>query len=163
MVDPVLKVALRHLRAVKSERPTGAEPVEFTEWRERIAASLDALARVLRFEEDRVRARAEAAAARAQADEIRMPRMNAVVERWVQTCRRELMDRALVWNQRHLLHALREFERFYHVHRPHQGIANTRPLNPLPPPIVDPDQIACLEVRRRDRLGGLLHTYENAA
>ncbi len=94
---------------------------------------------------------------------VRMPRMNAVVERWVQTCRRELMDRALVWSQRHLLHALREFERFYHVHRPHQGIANTRPLNPLPPPIVDPDQIACLEVRRRDRLGGLLHTYENAA
>lgn len=71
VVDPVLKVALRHLRAVKSERPTGAEPVEFAEWRERIAASLDALARVLRFEEDRVRARAEAAAARAQADEIR--------------------------------------------------------------------------------------------
>jgi hypothetical protein len=26
----------------------------------------------------------------------------------VQTCRRELLDRALIWNQRHLLHALRE-------------------------------------------------------
>jgi transposase InsO family protein len=44
---------------------------------------------------------------------IRMPRMNAVIERWVQTCRRELLDRTLVWNQAHLLHALREFERFY--------------------------------------------------
>ncbi|WP_406729170.1 integrase core domain-containing protein [Streptomyces sp. GD-15H] len=93
---------------------------------------------------------------------VRMPRMNAVMERWVQTCRRELPDRALIWDQRHLLHALREFERFYNVHRPHQGIANAHPLNPLPPPIADPDQIARLEVRR-DRLGGLLHEYEHAA
>ncbi|CAM5740919.1 integrase core domain-containing protein [Streptomyces hirsutus] len=96
---------------------------------------------------------------------VRMPRMNAVMERWVQACRRKLLDRTLVWDQRHLLHALREFERFYNVHRPHQGIANARPLNPLPrrSPIADPDRIACLEVRRRDRLGGLLHEYEHAA
>jgi hypothetical protein len=37
---------------------------------------------------------------------------------WVQTCRRELLDRMLIWNQRHLLHALREFECFYNEHRP---------------------------------------------
>ncbi|GAA1163133.1 hypothetical protein GCM10009664_34120 [Kitasatospora gansuensis] len=71
MVDPVLKAALRHLRVVKSQRPTGAEPGEFADWRERIAETLDALALVLRFEEDQVRARAEAVSARAQADEIR--------------------------------------------------------------------------------------------
>ncbi|HWG63805.1 MAG TPA: ATP-binding protein [Streptosporangiaceae bacterium] len=41
---------------------------------------------------------------------VRMPRMNSVMERWVQTCRRELLDRTLIWNQSHLLHALREFE-----------------------------------------------------
>ncbi|WP_234436248.1 transposase [Streptomyces sp. NRRL S-813] len=85
------------------------------------------------------------------------------MERWVQTCRHELLDRTLIWNQRHLLYVLREFERFYNFHRPHQGIANARPLNPLPPPIADPDQIACLEVRRRDRLGGILHEDEHAA
>ena len=54
--------------------------------------------------------------------------MNSIMERWVQTCRRELLDRTLIWNQRHLLHALREFEQFYNAHRPHQGIANARPL-----------------------------------
>jgi putative transposase len=43
---------------------------------------------------------------------IQMPRMNAIMERWVQTCRRELLDRTLIWNQAHLLHALREFEHF---------------------------------------------------
>jgi hypothetical protein len=39
--------------------------------------------------------------------------MNAVMERWVRTCRRELLDRTLILNQRHLLHALREYEIFY--------------------------------------------------
>jgi putative transposase len=43
---------------------------------------------------------------------VQMPKMNAVMERWVLTCRRELLDRTLIWNQRHLLHALREFEQF---------------------------------------------------
>jgi transposase len=38
---------------------------------------------------------------------VRMPRMNSIMERWVQTCRRELLDRTLIWNQSHLLHALR--------------------------------------------------------
>jgi transposase InsO family protein len=91
---------------------------------------------------------------------IRMPRMNSIMERWVQTCRRELLDRTLIWNQPHLLHALREFEHFYNGHRPHQGIANTRPLQPLPEPLADPDRIASLDIRRHDRLGGVLHEYQ---
>ncbi|MGH3281892.1 MAG: integrase core domain-containing protein [Trebonia sp.] len=96
--------------------------------------------------------------------EVRMPRMNSIMERWVQTCRRELLDRTLTWNQSHLLHALREFEHFCNGHRPHQGIANARPLQPLPEPLADPDRIACLyDIRRRDRLGGVLHEYRHAA
>ena len=94
---------------------------------------------------------------------VRMPRMNSIMERWVQTCRRELLDRTLIWNQRHLLHALRELEEFYNGHRPHQGLANPRPLSPLPGKVVDPDEIARLDIRRRDRLGGVLHEYGHAA
>jgi transposase InsO family protein len=94
---------------------------------------------------------------------VRMPRMNSVMERWVQTCRRELLDRTLIWNQHHLLHALRQFEKFYNAHRPHQGIANARPLRPLPAPISDQDKIARLDIRRNDRLGGILHEYRHAA
>ncbi len=40
-------------------------------------------------------------------------------------------------NQQHLLHALRQYEHFYNTHRPHQGIANARPLQPLPQPTTD--------------------------
>jgi len=94
---------------------------------------------------------------------VRMPRMNAVMERWVRTCRRELLDRTLILNQRHLLHALREYEVFYNEHRPHQGIGNARPLVPLPEPIADPHRLARLNIHRRDRLDGILHEYEHAA
>ena len=94
---------------------------------------------------------------------VQMPRMNAVMERWVQTCRRELLDRTLIWNQQHLLHALREFEQFYNEHRPHQGISNARPLRGLPPPIPAPITATRLNVRRRDRLGGILHEYRHAS
>jgi hypothetical protein len=48
---------------------------------------------------------------------IQTPRMNSIMERWIQTCRGELLDRTLIWNQSHLLHALREFETFYNCHR----------------------------------------------
>ena len=94
---------------------------------------------------------------------VRIPRMNAIMERWIQTCRRELLDRTLVWDQAHLLHALREYERHYNVHRPHRGMSNSRPLRPLPEPITDPDKITHLDIRPRDRLGGIIHEYEHAA
>src|SRR4051794_25184535 len=94
---------------------------------------------------------------------VRMPRMNAVMERWVRTCRCELLDRTLIFNQGHLLHALREYEIFYNEHRPHQGIANARPLTPLPEPITDPHRLAHLNIHRCDRLGGILHEYDHAA
>jgi hypothetical protein len=78
-------------------------------------------------------------------------------------CRHELLDRTLIWNQRHLLHSLREFEHFYNEHRPHRTLRAAAPLRPLPEPITDPERIAHLDVRRRDRLGGTLHEYRNAA
>jgi hypothetical protein len=40
---------------------------------------------------------------------------------------------------------------------------NARPLQPLPVLLAAPDQIASLRIRRRDRLGGVLHEYQHAA
>jgi putative transposase len=94
---------------------------------------------------------------------IQMPRMNAIMERWIQSCRRELLDRTLIWNQAHLLHALYQYEKHHNAHRPHRGIANGRPLQPLPEPITDPATITHLDIRRRDRLGGIIHEYQHAA
>ena len=46
---------------------------------------------------------------------VQAPRMNSVMERWIGSCRRELLDRTLVWNQRHLMIVLREYEDFYNT------------------------------------------------
>jgi hypothetical protein len=89
--------------------------------------------------------------------------MNAIIERWIQSCRHELLDRALIWNQAHLLHALHQHEQHHNEHRPHRGISNARPLQPLPGPITSPDTVVHLNIRRHDRPGGIIHEYEHAA
>ena len=94
---------------------------------------------------------------------VRMPRMNSIMERWVRTCRRELLDRTLIWNERHLRHCLRQFELHYNEHRPHQAMRQAAPLRAVPAPITDPDRIARLDIRRNDRLGGIIHEYQHAA
>ena len=94
---------------------------------------------------------------------VRMARMNSIMERWVHSCRRELLDRCLLWNERHLRHALREYEQFYNEHRAHQALAQSAPLRAVPNPITDPERITDLDIRRRDRLGGVLHEYLHAA
>jgi putative transposase len=67
------------------------------------------------------------------------------------------------WTQPHLLHALREFESFYNEHRPHRTLGQAAPLRALPVPIADLDQITNLNIRRRDRLSGVLREYRYAA
>ncbi len=53
---------------------------------------------------------------------VRTPRMNAIAGRWTGGCRRELLDRTLVWNQAHLRRILRAYE----IHH------NQHPATPLP-------------------------------
>ena len=93
---------------------------------------------------------------------VRMPRMNSIIERWVKTLRIELLDRTLIWNEIHLRHVLREYERHCNQHRTHRSLAAAAPLRARPQPL-EPDQIERLTVRRRDRLGGVIHEYRHAA
>jgi transposase InsO family protein len=41
---------------------------------------------------------------------VATPRMNAITERWIGGCRRELLDRTLVWNQAQLRRLLSDYE-----------------------------------------------------
>jgi putative transposase len=87
---------------------------------------------------------------------VRAPQANAIAERFVGTVRRELLDRILIINQRHAAAVLREFERHYNDHRPHRTLGQAAPSRPLP-------RRATTEIpkiKRRDRLGGLLHEYQ---
>jgi putative transposase len=58
---------------------------------------------------------------------IQTPRMNAIIERWIGGCRRELLDRTLVWNQAHLRQVLSQYETHHNQHRPHCSLHGTAP------------------------------------
>jgi len=72
----------------------------------------------------------QAAGARVVRSAIQAPRMNSIMERWIGSCRRELLDRTLAWNQHHLMAILREYEGFYNTHRPHRTLNQAAPLRP---------------------------------
>jgi len=91
---------------------------------------------------------------------VQVPRMNSIMERWIGSCRRELLDRTLIWNLRHLMMVLREYEDFYNSHRPHRALDQAAPLRPLPDDVTDLDHF---RVRRHDRMGGVIHEYRLVA
>ena len=88
---------------------------------------------------------------------VRSPQANALAERFVRTVRTECLDWLLILNRRHLERVLRVYVDHYNTQRPHRGVG-------LRPP--DPTNLAATtvgEVRRHDRLGGLIHEYHRAA
>ncbi len=89
---------------------------------------------------------------------VRAPKANAIAERFVRTARAECLDWLLILNRRHLERVLRVYVHHYNTQRPHRALE-------LRPP--DPDRpsarAAQSDIRRRDRLGGLLHEYYRAA
>ena len=76
--------------------------------------------------------------------------MNSVMERYIGRCRRELLERTLVWSRRHLMTVLREYEDFCDIHRRHRAVNRAAPLRRLPDGVTGLDQ---LWVQRRDRAG----------
>ena len=100
----------------------------------------------------------QAAGVRVIRSAVQAPRMNSIMERWIGSCRRELLDRTLVWNQRHLMTVLREYED--NTHRPHRTLHQAAPLRPLPDGVTDLDHF---RVQRHDRTGGVIHEYHLVA
>src|SRR5450755_2656395 len=90
---------------------------------------------------------------------VRTPLMNAIIERWIGGCRRELLDRTLVWNQTHLRRILRAYEIHHNQHRPHRSLDAAAPLKPLPEP-VDLDRY---RVRRQTHTACLINEYRLVA
>jgi len=90
---------------------------------------------------------------------VRAPKANAIAERFIGTVRRECLDWLLILNRRHLEHVLRVFIDHYNLHRPH------RSLHLFPPAATSREcrVASSRELKRRDRLGGLIHEYSCAA
>jgi putative transposase len=84
------------------------------------------------------------------------PWQNGIAERWVGSCRRELLDHILALNERHLKRLLSQYTRYYHEDRTHLGLAKQTP-NGRVRSKASGHVISCA------RLGGLHHRYERAA
>jgi putative transposase len=93
---------------------------------------------------------------------IQAPNANAFAERWVRTVREECLDWMLIWGRRHLERVLGEYVRHYNDQRPHRSLA-LRPPRGIPSGSVRSAVAVTDRVRRRDRLGGLVHEYYDAA
>jgi transposase InsO family protein len=92
---------------------------------------------------------------------VQAPEANGIAERFVRTVRSECLDWLLILNARHLEHALKVFFRHYNSYRPHRSLGLDPPNGR--PPVKRTTSGEAINVRRRDRLGGLLHEYERAA
>jgi putative transposase len=84
------------------------------------------------------------------------PWQNGIAERWVESCRRDLLDHVIAFHERHLKRLLSDYVRYYHEDRTHLGLRKETPAG---------------RVRSTDRgtvvsqarLGGLHHRYGRAA
>ena len=89
---------------------------------------------------------------------VRAPQANAIAERWIGTLRRELLDRILILNRRHLEHVLTEYTMHFNQHRPHRTLQHAAPLRPLHRPR---HSSASASTPRSAR--GLIHEYAQVA
>ena len=88
---------------------------------------------------------------------LRSPNLNAYAERFVRSIKESCLDRMILFGERSLRRAVREFVAHYHFERNHQGLGNQ---------LLFPDRTAApssapIECRRR--LGGMLEYYHRRA
>ncbi len=89
---------------------------------------------------------------------VRTPVANAFAERWVGTLRRELLDRALVWNRRQLERLVVDYIDHYNRHRPHRSLDQQPPAGSRAHLPHEP-----IRVEKSTRCDGLINEYRHAA
>ena len=103
----------------------------------------------------------EAQGARIIQTPIQAPEANGIAERFVRTVRSECLDWLLIGGAWHLERVLAAFIEHYNSHRAHRSL-ELAPPNGRPAIERSPGAQPIL-VKRRDRLGGLIHEYHRAA
>lgn len=81
---------------------------------------------------------------------------NGVAERWIGSCRRDLLDHVIVLNEVHLRRLIRDYRSCYHEDRIHDSLEKDTPA--MRPVASKPDQSARLA--SFPRVGGLHHRYD---
>ena len=84
------------------------------------------------------------------------PWQNGIAERWVESCRRDLLDHVIAFNERHLKRLLSDYVRYYQEDRTHLGLRKETPAGRV-------WSTNRGTVVSQARLGGLHHRYDRAA
>ena len=87
---------------------------------------------------------------------IRAPWQNGIAERWVGSCRRDVLDHVIAINEGHVKRLLTEYIRYHHEDRTHLGLGKGTPAGRICS--ANPGRVIS-----DDRLGGLHHRYDRAA
>jgi putative transposase len=87
----------------------------------------------------------------------RSPNLNAYAERFVRTIKESCLDRMILFGEDALRKSVQEFTAHYHLERNHQGLGN-RLILPASAHVGTTG-----EIRRRERLGGMLNYYYREA
>ena len=84
------------------------------------------------------------------------PWQNGIAERWVGSCRRELLDHVIPLDERHMKRLLGEYISYHHEDRTHPGLGKETPNGRTP-------SMPFGRITSQPRLGGLHHRYVRAA
>ena len=84
----------------------------------------------------------------------RSPWQNAIAERWIGTCRRELLDHVIVFGERHLRRLLAEYVAYYNAERVHTRLADSPEVRPIETRLSPAARVVGVP-----RVGGLHHRY----
>ena len=87
---------------------------------------------------------------------FRSPWQNGIAERWVGSCRRDLLDHMVALNEHHLKRLLSEYVRYHHEDRTHLGLEKRTPEGRI-------RSVASGRIVSQERIGGLHHRYDRAA
>ena len=86
---------------------------------------------------------------------VQSPWQNGIAERWVGSCRGDILDHVIALNEQHLRRLVRDYVSYYHKDRIHDSLGkdspNRRPVEPKP--AGDATLISF------PRMGGLHHRY----
>jgi putative transposase len=89
---------------------------------------------------------------------VRSPWQNGVAERFVESCRQDMLNHVIVLNERHLKRLMKEYVSYYHEDRTHLGLKKETPADRKALKPVTDGKIVSMA-----RLGGLHHRYDLAA
>ncbi len=87
---------------------------------------------------------------------IQAPWQNGTAERWVGSCRREMLDHVIARNERHLRRLMRDYVNYHHQDRIHDALAKDTPDRRS----VEQRPAANATVISMPRVGGLHHRYQ---